>query len=162
SFDALTLDIDGPRPFHVAYEFPVYQALTGEIFVLLGTAVFWGKFVSLVAAICGLLLFLRLAREQFGGRIATRAGIFLAVSPITLLVSAAFQPDALALLLVAGAVYALVQWRKDLTLHNWLVFLVLLLAAALSKFPVVVPFVPLIAMLALSGRQHWLKLTLAE
>ena len=162
SFDALTLDIDGPRPFHVAYEFPVYQALTGALFVLLGPAVFWGKFVSLVAAICGLLLFLRLAREHFGGRIATRAGIFLAVSPITLLVSAAFQPDALALMLVAGAVYALVQWRADLTLRNWMLFLVLLLAAALSKFPVVVPFVPLIAMLALSGRQHWLKLTPAE
>src|SRR3954469_24390953 len=119
SFDALTLDIDGPRPFHVAYEFPLYQALTGALFVLLGPGVFWGKLVSLVAASFGLLLFLRLARDHFGERVAARAGIFLAISPITLLVSAAFQPDALALMLVGGAVFTLVRWRRDRTLLNW-------------------------------------------
>ena len=162
SLNALTLDIDGPTPFHVVYEFPLYQAVTGALFVLFGPAVFWGKLVSLAAAAAGIWIFLGLAREHLGGPVAARAGVFLAISPITLLMSAAFQPDALALALVGGSVCALAKWRCDRTLIWWLAFLLLLIAATLAKFPVIVPFLPLVAILVLRTRGTWRRLTLAE
>ncbi len=159
---ALTIDIDGPRPFLVAYEFPLYQAVTGLLFMLFGPAVFWGKLVSLAAATAALWIFQSLVLAHLGGTVAFRAGVFLAISPITLLMSTSFQPDALALALAGGSVYFLTAWSHDRTLTRWLAFLLLLLAAALAKFPIIVPFLPLLATLALRARGNWRSLTLVE
>jgi Dolichyl-phosphate-mannose-protein mannosyltransferase len=162
SLSALTIDVDGPRPFHIAYEFPLYQGVTGSLFVLFGPAVLWGKLVSLAATAAGLWIFLRLVREHWDERVATRAGALLASSPITLLMSTAFQPDALALALVGGALLALDRWRGAQALLPWLAFLLLLLAAAFAKFPVLVPFLPLVAMLVMRTGTRWRRLTLSE
>ena len=158
----LAMDIDGPRPFKVVYEFPLYQAVVGTLFRLLGPAYIWGKLVSLAASAAALWILLRLASEQWGEAVSSRAGFFLASSPIALLLSAAFQPDAIALALAAGAAIALSMWRRDPTHWRWFAFLALLLAAALAKFPVLIPLLPLFGASALCVAGRWRRPTMAE
>jgi hypothetical protein len=162
SLHGLTIDIDGPRPLAAVYEFPLYHASVGTLFVFLGPAYFWGKLVSLAAMAASLLLFLRLARDEWGSAVAARAGFFFASSPITLLTSTAFQPDALALALNAAAIAALVRWRQNPALWRWLTFLGIMLASALAKFPVLVPFLPLFAAGTLRIGGRWRVPTIAE
>jgi Dolichyl-phosphate-mannose-protein mannosyltransferase len=158
----MAMDIDGPRLFRVVYEFPLYQTVVGSLFALYRPGFFWGKLVSLSAAVAGLWIFLQLARDQWGDPVAWRAGLFLATSPITLLLSTAFQPDALALALAAGALYVLNRWRQAPTLSRWLVFLLLLLASALAKVPILVPFLPLVAVSVLRVGGRWRRPTAVE
>jgi hypothetical protein len=162
SLGGMAMDIDGPRPFRVVYEFPLYQTIVGALFALFGPAFFWGKLVGLAASVAGLWIFLQLARDQWGESVAWRAGFFLATSPITLLLSTAFQPDAMAVAFVAGALALLVCWRQAPALFRWLALLVLLLAAALSKVPILVPFLPLIAVSVLYVGGRWRQPTAVE
>ena len=39
----LAMDIDGPRPFKVVYEFPLYQAVVGTLFHALGASLYLGE-----------------------------------------------------------------------------------------------------------------------
>lgn len=142
SLHGLAVDLDGPTPVGTAHEFPLYQTVVGLLFKLSGPSFFAGKLVSLAAMAAGFAIALRLVRRQWGGAVATRAGFFFAACPITLLLSAAFQPDAMALAFGALAAAAFVRWKDEPRFTRWLVFLVALLAAALAKFTVLVPFVP--------------------
>jgi hypothetical protein len=162
SFRGLATDIDGPRPYPVAYEFPLYQAGVGALFVAFGPRFFWGKAVSLIAATVGLWLALQLFRELWDDRTAWRTGFFLATCPLTLALSAAFQPDALALAFEAGAMLALLRWCRKPSATKWLVFLMLFTSAALTKFTVLVPIVPAIAAAVLRRDGRWRKPTPAE
>jgi hypothetical protein len=162
AFDGLTIDIDGAKPFHLVYEFPLYQTIVGVLFTAFGFAFIWGKLVSLAAAIVAVGLFAQLVSLRYSETVARRAALFMASSPITLLLSTAFQPDALAVALGAGAAMALIWWRQQQTLARWLVFLLLMLAAALAKFVVLVPFIPFFFALVLWDGRRWRKPTLAE
>lgn len=158
----LTLDIDGPRPFHVVYEFPLYQALVGLIFLIFGPSFLAGKLLSLFATIGGFWLALDIARRTWGEAIAWRAGAFFAACPIVLLVDASFQPDALALALGMVAGVALQRWRAQPDFGRWLLFLLSLLASALAKFTVLVPFLPLLAASAFHHSGRWRPLAVRE
>lgn len=162
SLDALTIDIDGPVPFRVVYEFPVYQSVVGLLFLVFNPAFFLGKLVSLIATLVGFGSMLQLARHRWGEAIASRAGFFLAVCPITLLVSAAFQPDALALALGALAGGALCRWRARPDRGRWFLFLAVLLTSALAKFTVLVPFLPLLGYAVFHRGGRWRNLGLFE
>jgi uncharacterized membrane protein len=162
AFDGLRIDIDGAKPFHLAYEFPLYQTIVGVLFATFGSAFIWGKLVSLAAALITVGLFARLVSQWYPETVARRAALFMASSPITLLLSTAFQPDALAVALGAAAAMALLWWRQTQTLARWLVFLFLLLAAALAKFVVLVPFTPLFIVLLLRHGRRWRTPTLPE
>jgi 4-amino-4-deoxy-L-arabinose transferase-like glycosyltransferase len=162
SVSGMAMDIDGPRPFRVVYEFPLYQAVVGALFTLFGPAFFWGKFVSLAATASGLWIFLQAARNQWGDPVAWSAGFVIASSPITLLLSTAFQPDTLALALGVCALCVLNRWRQAPTLSRWLVFLVLLLASTLAKAPVIVPLLPLLGGSVHNVGGRWRRPTTAE
>jgi 4-amino-4-deoxy-L-arabinose transferase-like glycosyltransferase len=146
---ALAIDVDGPRPLTLVYEFPLYHAIVGTLFEAFRPSFFWGKLVSLIAALAALSIFVRLARETWGNTVAVWAGFFAASSPITLLMSTAFQPDMLALAFTALSIALLARWRLAPAMGLWLGSLVVLSLAVLTKFPIVVPFVPLLVMLAL-------------
>ena len=150
-----TLDINGPTPFHVVHEFPIYNAAVGSLFLAFGASFFWGKLVSLLATLAGLAVFLRLVRKHAGAAVALRAGLLYASVPILLLLATAFQPDALALLFTLLGVSELIRWRVASTPFRWILFLVCLLAAGLAKFPLVVPFLPLLLAGVLSRDGHW-------
>ena len=158
----LTIDIDGPKPFHVVYEFPLYHALAGSLFALFGPAFFWGKLVSLLAALAALNEFLQLVRRRWGDAVALRAGLLFASCPITLLLASAFQPDALALFLALLSVTRLVRWRDEPVPRHWWWFLVALLAAGLAKFTLLVPLLPLLAVLAWTPRGRLQPLTFPQ
>jgi 4-amino-4-deoxy-L-arabinose transferase-like glycosyltransferase len=159
---ALAIDVDGPRPLTLVYEFPLYHGIVGTLIKAFGPSFFWGKLVSLIAALAAFAIFLRLAREAWGSTVAVWAGFFAASSPITLLMSTAFQPDMLAIALAASAVAMLAQWRRAPTTSSWCGFLTLLSLSALTKFTILVPFVPLLLMMALRSAGGWRKPTAAE
>ncbi len=148
----LTIPINGPEPFRVVYEFPLYQGLVAGLFAVFGPAYIWGKAVSLAAALGSLAVLMRLVRARWGGAVAWRAGLIFASSPIALLLATAFQPDALALLLALAAVAALERWRAAPTAGRWRAFLAALLGAALAKFTLLVPLAPVLAGLLAARR----------
>lgn len=141
----LTIPINGPEPFRVVYEFPLYQGLVAVLFAVFGPAYFWGKAVSLAAALGALAVFQRLVRARWGAAVAWRAGLIFAGSPIALLLATAFQPDALALLLALLAAAGLERWRAAPGPRPWLALLAALLGAALAKFTLLVPLAPVLA-----------------
>jgi hypothetical protein len=159
---AMTLDIDGPNPFRVVHEFPLYQGLAGLLCAGFGASVFWGKLISLIATSVALWLAFRLARQKWGASPAWRAGLMVATCPVVLLVSASFQPDALAMALCAWSGCELARWRHDPTFGRWLVFLVWFTLAALAKFTVIVPFLPLLAWAVFSRGGTWRMLRVSE
>jgi 4-amino-4-deoxy-L-arabinose transferase-like glycosyltransferase len=159
---ALAIDVDGPRPLTLVYEFPLYHAIVGTLFKAFGPSFFWGKLVSLIAALAALWIFVRVVREAWGGEIAAWAGLFAASSPIVLLMSTAFQPDMLALALTAAAVALAARWHRAPAMRLWLAFLALLSLAALAKFTVVLPFVPLLLMMTLRTDSGWRTPTAEE
>lgn len=151
----LTIDINGPVPFRVVYEFPLFQGLVGVLFLAFGPAFFWGKAVSLLAALGALALFQRLVRDHWGEAVALRASLFFASCPIALLLASAFQPDALALVLTLASLRLLARWRAAPTTGRWLVFLVALLGASLAKFTLLVPFLPILVAALLRPWPGW-------
>lgn len=155
SFHHLTVDVNGPKPFPAVYEFPLYEGIVGVLFVLFGNGVFWGKLISLVAAALLIVTYSGLVERRYGERTAWWAGLLLASSPITLLVSASFQPDALALALTVGAVVAMTRWRRSPSLANWTSALASVLLGTLTKFTVVVPLLPLLVLLACEHHEKW-------
>jgi len=162
SLHGLAVDLDGPVPVGTAHEFPIYQTIVGGLFKALGPSFFAGKLVSLIAMTAALLAGLRLVRERWGEASAARAGFFLAACPITLLMSTAFQPDAVAIALGALAAAAFVRWKESPGLAQWALFLALLLLAALAKFTVLVPFIPLAVGATLFHRGGFRMPTVAE
>ncbi len=151
----LTIDINGPVPFRVVYEFPLYQALVGALFTVFGPSFLAGKAVSLLATLGALALFQRLVRAHAGEAVALRAALLFAACPITLLLATAFQPDALALALALLSVASLARWRAAPSSARWLAFLAALLGAALAKFTLLVPLAPLLAAGLLRRDGRW-------
>ena len=155
SLAGLYTDMNGPVPLHLVYEFPLYNFAVGLLFAVFGPAFFWGKLVSLIASITGLLILLHLLRTRWSESVAIRAGLFYVSCPIALLLAASFQPDAVAMVFMFGSLALLGRWQNGNGLGHWAWFCLLLLAAGLTKFPVLVPYVPLIVGAVLWRDRRW-------
>lgn len=150
----LTVDVNGPEPLPMLFEFPLLNALAGLVTwagVPLDRA---GKLVSWLASVGVLILLVQVAGRESPAT-GLLAGLFWLVMPLALLMRTAFQPDALALLLTLGGAWQLDVWRRRGGAARVGLAGLLLAAAALTKFPVVVPFAPLLAWLLLRGPAGW-------
>jgi hypothetical protein len=142
----LYLNIHGnDRPI-MAYEFPIYNALAGIFFLTINFNPVWGKLISLLASFLSLFFLVTIVSKRYGQQIALFSGLFFLLSPLTIMMQTAFQPDALALMFTLSSLLVLDRWYRDRS-YPWLALLsILLLLGGLAKYPILVPFGPVLAL----------------
>ncbi len=157
----LYLTILGNEKPMVVYEFPIYNFLVGIFFKVFNYKPVWGQLVSLLASLAGLLVLVRLVRVYAGNTAALLAGLFFIVSPLGVMMRTAFQPDATALLFTLLALSFLDRWYRDHSFGLFVLFCISLLLGALTKYPVIVPYLPAMV-LAFFSREGRFRLPAAR
>jgi 4-amino-4-deoxy-L-arabinose transferase-like glycosyltransferase len=147
SLHGLRVEFMGPARPLMVQEFPFYNLLTGLASRYFGHPVFWGKLVSLAAFLIALALLLRLVERFYGSHHSWLAGLLFVISPLCILVRTSFQPDALGLMFLLLALDELVRWREEHHLSRLSVFAAVFLLAGWEKFPIIVPYLPIVAFL---------------
>lgn len=143
SLKGLYTNINGREGLKVAYEFPIYNFIVGLFFLLFGSNPFWGKLVSLFGACILLSVFHRLAKSISDNLTAFYAALFFIFSPINVLMSTSFQPDAVGLMFLLLSIFMLDKWRKFSNILFIAGFSVSLLLCGLCKYPLLVPYIPI-------------------
>jgi hypothetical protein len=143
SLNGLYLNIHGNAKPIAALEFPVYNFIVGLAFKVFNFSPFWGKLVSLAASVITLLCLCRLGQKYFGDAIALFSGLFFILSPLSMMMVTAFQPDAMALMFVLIALLFLDSWRESRSPVKLVLSSAALLLGGLAKYPLMVPYVPL-------------------
>ena len=100
------------------------------------------------------MLLVRWLHGRWGAASAWAGGLAFVLNPISVLMHTSAQPDVLATLLVSSCALLLVMPRpgQHIELRRWSVAVALGLVAAVIKYPVVVPWLPLLIFLALRNR----------
>ena len=146
SLKGLYLNIHGNDKPLLVYEFPIYNFAVGLLFRTINYRPIWGQLVSLLASIGVLVISWKLARDRYGDLSAFFTGLFFVLSPLGVMMRTAFQPDAAALMFSVLALYILNCWHSTHSLTTLLYFCIVLLLGGLTKYPVVVPYMPLMAL----------------
>jgi hypothetical protein len=145
ALSGMTLNIYGDGNPVMLQEFPFYYFLTGILYKSTGILVFWGKLLSLLASIGTLILLYRLFQKHYDSTVAFWGGLFFVICPIGLLMRTSYQPDSLGMLFVLVSLWLLDRWRESRRKSALIWFSLSLLIAGLLKFPLLIPFVPVIA-----------------
>lgn len=142
--------------------FPVYHSLVaGLYFIFGGENLFWGRFVSLVAALINFWLFIKIVRLFAPERIALWASFFFFVlSPINIVLSRAIQIEQTALVFGLTAIYFLARWSPPRRHYHWLSWFFFTLTLAQEATLAYLSF-PLIAIFYLKHQQPWFYLATA-
>ena len=143
SLKGLYLNIQGDSKPIVALEFPIYNSIVGLAFKVFNFSPFWGKLVSLVASLIILLGLCRLVKKYFGYVMALFSGLFFILSPLNIMMVTAFQPDATALMFVMISLLCLDSWRENRSHVKLILFSLAVLLGGLAKYPLMVPYMPL-------------------
>ena len=146
SLSGLHLNITGREKPLMIYEFPIYNFVVGCLFLVAGNNPFWGKAVSLFCSILCMLFLIRNIRRQYGKRLSLLSGFFFVFSPVGLMMYTSFQPDVLGLMFVMISLWLLAQWTQSRSILVFVLFSLTLLVAGLAKYPLLVPYLPLMAL----------------
>ena len=144
SVKGLYINLGDQQRLMTVYEFPLYNFMAGLFFLVFGSGVFWGKFISLIAAIISLAWFYKLVKRIWGEQLAMISGLFFVFSPVGMLIRTSFQPDALSLMFMLGALNALWSWKEKSQIKYFAYFCFSLMLAGLVKATTIVPYLPLI------------------
>lgn len=146
SLNGLYLNIFGNDKPVLALEFPLYNFVVGLFFLLFNTSLLWGKLLSFGSSVVCLYIVIKLANDVYGWDVAKYSGIFFVLSPLGMMMRTAFQPDAMAMMLVLISLVFLYRWHLGRSRRSIFFFSLFLLLAGLGKFPIIVPFLPLIGL----------------
>lgn len=146
SLNGLYLNITGTEKPLMVYEFPIYNLVVGSFFAVVGNSPFWGKFVSLLASIICLILIVQNIRWRYGKRLGLLTGLFFAFSPVGLMMYTSFQPDSFGLMFMMMALWLLSEWTESRSIIVFVLFSLSLLIAGLAKYPLLVPYIPLVVL----------------
>lgn len=157
SLKGLYLNIHGNEKPIMAFEFPIYNAVVGLAFSCFSFNPIWGKIVSFVASVASLFLLCFLVRNLYGERMALYSGLLFILSPLGMMMRTAFQPDSLGLMFVLASLAMLYRWRKDHARITLVLFSICLVLAGLTKYPLLVPYLPVIALAFISGNEQSIR-----
>ncbi len=155
SLKGLYLQLNGHDKLKWALEFPVYNFIVGLLFKVFGNNPFWGKLVSLFGAIVTLVVFRRLVKSISNELIAFYASVFFIFIPVNILMFTSFQPDALGLMFLMLSIFTLNRWQGDCKLGLIIGFSIYLLLSGLCKFPLLVPYIPLLTAMYLFPKKRF-------
>ena len=111
------VDWRGDGPGYVEMEFPVYPYMIAVGYKVFGFHEQIGRVLSFIFTLVTLFLVLRLAEYTMPPPGAALAALFYAVSPLTIRLANAIQPEPLMMMAYVGAVYAFIRWLEE---DRWL------------------------------------------
>jgi 4-amino-4-deoxy-L-arabinose transferase-like glycosyltransferase len=147
SLRGLYVGLNGHDRLMTVYEFPIYNFIVGLLFKLFGNNPFWGKLVSLFGAIITLVVFCRLVKSISNDLVVFYASLFFIFIPVNVLMFTSFQPDALGLMFLMLSIFILDKWRSTFKSVLIIGFSVCLLLCGLCKYPLLVPYIPLLILM---------------
>ena len=162
SINGLYVNLNGPGKLMLVFEFPIYNFIVGIFFLLFGNNIIWAKLVSLICSIITLLLLFKLVRRLYGDSVAVCTCLFFIFSPLNLLMGTAVQPDALGLMFLMVALSKLLDWQGNESLADFVFFSLALLGSGLAKYPIMVPYLPVLGLGLLHVRGRWRMLPWRE
>jgi hypothetical protein len=162
SISGLYVNLKGPGKLKLIFEFPIYNFIVGIFFLLFGNNIFWTKLVSLICSAITLLLLFKLVKRLYGESVAVCTGLFFIFSPLNLLMGTSAQPDALGLMFLMVALTKLFDWQENESLPNFIFFSLALLGSGLAKYPIMVPYLPVLGLGLLYVRGRWRMLPWRE
>lgn len=137
-------DVCGPGKPTLVYELPILNFLAGLGYRATGANVLFGKLFAMLFGVAAAGLLALLAHRHLPPRVAKASVLFYAATPIVAVMTGAYQPDALGMAFMAGALLALSHWRETGRTALFSLFAVLVCLAACMKFTFIVPFIPLL------------------
>jgi 4-amino-4-deoxy-L-arabinose transferase-like glycosyltransferase len=129
------IDWRGNGPGYVEMELPINPYLIAIGYRTLGFHEVIGRVIAFVFFLATVLVFLRLAEYTMPPPGPAVATLFYAVSPLTIRLANALQPEPLMMLAYVGAVYTYVRWLEE---DRWLWYwwaMALTALAVLAKAP---------------------------
>ncbi len=155
SLKGLYLNVHGYDKPTLVLEFPFYNFVTGVLFLAFQKTVFWSKLISLIASLVTLGLLFALVKKYYGDPLATATALFFICCPVGLLMRTAVQPDAFGLMFQMLALFCLAEWRDQASGKHFVFFCLSLLVAGLAKFPIIVPYLPIMIAACLIKDGRW-------
>lgn len=143
-FDVLHPRIDwfGNNIAYLALEFPLYNAIVGFLYALLGEHEIFGRLVSILFSAGSMILFYKIARLLFDEKIALYSLVFYILCPLSIFYSQTYMPESLMLFLSIGTIYFLLQWTDTDKGTYFILALIFSACAFLVKTPVTIQLFP--------------------
>src|SRR5258708_8650425 len=112
------IDWGGAGPGYVESEFQLYPFIVAVLYGIFGENVWLGKFVSLVFSALTFITFYTLAYRLFKSRVALWALAFFVITPLDMLYSVEFMPEATVLFFYVAALYFFLRWLDEQKLRT--------------------------------------------
>lgn len=122
----------GAGPGYVETEFQLYSFIVAVLYRVFGEQAWLGRLVSLGFSVMALFIFYLLANRLFKSTIALWALAFFVVSPLYIVYSVEFMPEATVLFFYIAALYLFQRWLDKQQ------FVILLLAAVSTSLAILV------------------------
>lgn len=125
----------GYTPFLI--EFPGYNFLIAILYKFFGTFEVIGRYVSLTGWLISIILIYKIALKISSKTVAYISALFYCMSPLSVLVSRAFQPDQWMLTFSLAGIYSMPLYKKNKMFYFYLSS-ILVSASILIKLPAVI------------------------
>ena len=145
----------GIRP--VVLEFPVMHGITALTYYIFGVHEILGRVVSLLFSIGALLVMFGLARQFLSMPASLAAMGLYGLSPMNIFFSRAFMPESSMLFFMIAALYCFLLWMERKTFRYYLLSLLCVIFAGLTKLTAVVIFAPILVIWFYNGGWKVLK-----
>ena len=144
SIQGLFVNLKGNDKMMMAFEFPLYNFIIGLFFKYFGSHVLIAKSISLLAGILSSILLFKLILISTNIKIAFYSVLFFILLPVDVLMFTSVQPDSLGLMFLLFSLYLLQKWEKSFQIKYFIFFMLSFLLSGLCKFPLIVPYIPVI------------------
>ncbi len=132
------IDWGGAGFGYVESEFPLYPYLLGQIYKFSGVNEWIGRLLSVLFSTLTIFLIIRIGSKLLDSESGWWAGLFFAVSPLSIYYGRTLQAESLMMLLSALSLERMLIWKEELKGFNFLISWLFFSLACLIK---VLPFV---------------------
>ena len=146
---------DGVKP--AILEFPLMHGITALAYYVFGVHEIIGRIVSILFSIGALLVMYGLARQFLSVPASLAAMGLYGLSPMNIFFSRAFMPESSMLFFMIGAVYFFLVWLDSKITRYYVLGLLFMILACLTKFTAAVILAPILTAWFLKERWTILK-----
>lgn len=123
------IDWRGDGPGYAEMEFPIYPWMIAALYKGFGVHEEIGRILAYLFSLLALVIFFRLARYLLSETAAAVASVFFVLSPLSVRISNALQPEALMILLYLSGVYFFILWVEH---NDWIDYILALSSTAFA------------------------------
>lgn len=144
----------GSGPGYLVLEFPLFNLIVALLYLPFGVHEVLGQLVSVTFWVGTMWMLYRLAKKYYDTRVAVFALLFFALSPLSISLSRAFQPESTMLFLYLATVYYFSEWSDEGRNSQFVLAAFCGALAILVKMPAVFVGLPLLYLAYLKYGRH--------